>query len=281
MPLTLGCIFKDPSHLSFLKEMRYCLNSKVSDPHPETGCFLIHRAAEYGQIEIIAILLQTGDIDINFPAPQQDEFYGEAPLNIALSMRNDDMASFLITQKADVGQCSPEGEFPLIKAARINDCKIIRELIAAGADVNQENLISTHAYSVHLPFKYTNALMHALWGYQVDAARLLLDCGSAIVNSQGQSVLDYCYNDTLRNKMKKEIQKRCLGIQNRYRTLTENASLPTEVAKIVCSYLPTYPCASNFFKYQRKMTRHFNALSIAPSEQHELHKRRKINPRPA
>jgi ankyrin repeat protein len=253
---TLRSIFKDPSHLLFLERERYDLDSRLDEPHPKTGCFLIHKAAEYDQKEIVAILLQEG-IDVDFSVPEWDEFYGQTPLNIALSMENESTASFLLDQKADVEKCDLKGEFPLVKSARVGDCEKIKSLIAEGANVNKENLINPHAPSPHLPFKHRNALMYALENSRLSAATLLLDLGSAIVNSQGQSVLDYCTNNLVRKRIEEDIKTRCPVIREKYQNLVaNNTPLPKAITEIVCSHMPEYYHASNFFKlYNEKLGR--------------------------
>ncbi|MCD6040300.1 MAG: ankyrin repeat protein 26-like [Gammaproteobacteria bacterium] len=280
MPSTLRDIFKEPSHFSFLKRRGYDLDRQIDQPHPQKGYFLIQDAASCGQKEMIAILLQEG-VDINFSVSQEsDEFRGQTPLCIALSQKNNITASFLIEKKADVAKCDLEGEFALIKAVHLGDSeKIIRDLIAAGANVHQENLINPHAYPAHLPFKHRTALMYALASSSVNAAKLLLDYGAAIVNSQGQNVLDYCMNDPLRQVMKKEIEQRCLSIQKQYQILRDATSFPGEIAETVCSYLPHYPCANSFFKPSRKkMSRYLsNITEPASPKEGELSKKRKIN----
>ncbi|MCD6040007.1 MAG: Ankyrin repeat (3 copies) [Gammaproteobacteria bacterium] len=237
-------IFTKAEHIDFIKkaglelDINYIISSEIKP--------LIDKAAEYDEVEILEILYDA-KIDLCIlPNPQKNEV-GYTPLTTALGLYSDKVSVFLIEKEIGLDQADEEtGEFPLMTATRLGDTKNLLRLIEKGVNINQENLSSAWTNLKDLPYKHANALMYAVSGIRPDPIKLLIAHGAALINSQGTSVLEYCYNDYIKKIVKDQIEIQCLEAKEGYRALT-HAFLPPVISRLVNSYMPGY-IYQNFFK---------------------------------
>ncbi len=283
MPILLlkdifNILTSSPEDLKFIKKKGYNLDNPINEPHSETGSLLIHKAAHHDKEKIVATLVKEGGVDVNLPAsPSSKEFHGQTSLCIAASNRSRRTVSFLIHQKADLEKCDAWGEFPLAKAARTDDTDCLKLLLDAGANINQENLSSVFINPQNLPHKHMTALMYALENCMSDAAKLLLDYGAEVVNSQGRNALLYCSYEDVREKMKIKIEKRHTNAQRQYRVLND-FSFSDSIVKLIFGYTHGYNYNHGFFSASQKQVKSSSQSTSKPVLLREDHssKRRRV-----
>ena len=97
----------------------------------------LHSAAEVGCKEITELLIAAG-ADVN--AKIQDSFSIETPLDSAIKSNNTEIADLLRKHGAKTGEEFKKATNTLIRAARNGDAEDAKNAIAAGADVNANNV---------------------------------------------------------------------------------------------------------------------------------------------
>ncbi|KAL8721991.1 MAG: hypothetical protein Q9225_001426 [Loekoesia sp. 1 TL-2023] len=126
--------FRSPNNSAALQSDREAVNELI-EKRGLYGTTPLHRAAEYGNIEIVALLLRRG-ANIN-----AQSVYGDTPLLFALVRQHFDVATLLLDQKADMNVGDAEGYSAVHIAAERGFDDIILLLIERGADLNTRNQI--------------------------------------------------------------------------------------------------------------------------------------------
>lgn len=95
----------------------------------------LHKAAKYGNAELIIKLIQEGS-NINQP-----NLEGQTPLMLAAQADHNALAvtKLLLTQGAQVNEVDQYGNTALIYAAQAGDLSVVKELIEHGADAAIKN----------------------------------------------------------------------------------------------------------------------------------------------
>ncbi|MBP6870322.1 ankyrin repeat domain-containing protein [Candidatus Babeliales bacterium] len=120
----------------------------------------LHSACKVGNLEIVKMLLQVGNVDINC--------YGEGgftPLQYAALFGYEDIVKELLQQKnIDIHIIDGDGCQPLYVAACGGYHKIVKMLLDAGADVNHADLrgaVALHTACGHADFKVVEVLLQS------------------------------------------------------------------------------------------------------------------------
>ncbi|HEU0065715.1 MAG TPA: ankyrin repeat domain-containing protein [Sphingomonas sp.] len=101
-----------------------------------TGETALHIVTKRGDLPYINYLLQKG-ADANARDQQ-----GNTPLLIAVGGGRDDVMTVLLAFKANPNLGNSAGETPLIRAVQRRDLTLVRELVSAGADPDQADVIA-------------------------------------------------------------------------------------------------------------------------------------------
>ena len=106
--------------------------AQVNQPLP-SGETPLMTAARVGRLDAVRALVTAG-ADVN----AREHLKGQTALMWAIAESHDDVAQWLVEQKADVRARSVSGFTPLLFAARMGDRPMVTFLLAAGADINEE-----------------------------------------------------------------------------------------------------------------------------------------------
>ena len=142
--------------ISFLMHRYIELNSKNDNDGNKTA---LHLAAEYGQIDIVQLLLKEGaDVDCN------DNLNKITPLILAATKGRSEIVSILIGYNADFSK----NKFALHQASKMGHLETVKVLLSAGFDVNAEDRC------------HNRALHHAAENGHTDIVIILIQAGADI-----------------------------------------------------------------------------------------------------
>jgi ankyrin repeat protein len=126
-PLFVACQYKTPAHFEIAKFLLE--EAKAEFLANEDGFSPLHLAAQYGNIEIIKLLLDSGVVDVNL----QDN-YAQSPLVFAVSNQQYATVRFLLEHQAKIDNIDKNGYTPLIIAVINGYAAIVRLLLDWDAD---------------------------------------------------------------------------------------------------------------------------------------------------
>ena len=93
----------------------------------------LYQSSSRGDLDMVSLLISCGS-PVNFTRiPSQD-----TPLGVAIRHKQDQVASLLIQNGADVSLRSPEGQTPLLLAIATGCHRTVKDLLDAGADPNTQ-----------------------------------------------------------------------------------------------------------------------------------------------
>lgn len=241
---TFSALFKAEKQRLFLQERKYDLEDTIDQPSRNLlRSFAIHSACDdEGNVAMVKLLLLS-KIDVNLISTSQYS-EGESPLSVASSSDNEAALRLLIDQGANLHHVDMSGEFPLAKCVRRGfdkSCRNARYLLDAKADIDQENPTSTELTSPdqgHLPRRHMTALFYAVHAGSLKAAYLLIEQGASLMNSQGRTVFEYCFNERVRDKIREKVEAQQVAIRAIQGLLQEMVVLPSVINQLICSYLP-------------------------------------------
>ncbi|MFM2424375.1 MAG: ankyrin repeat-containing protein [Candidatus Parcubacteria bacterium] len=95
-----------------------------------TDWFVLHQAAQKGNLEIVAALTEAG-ADVN-----KENFDKETPLFMAVTARNEELIKYLAEKGADLNHINHELFTPLLVSVFNGDLETTKLLIELGAEVN-------------------------------------------------------------------------------------------------------------------------------------------------
>jgi ankyrin repeat protein len=110
--------------------LRHGANASLAD---NAGFAPVHAAAAFGRIEAIRALLRAG-VSVNARSTR-----GDTPLKVAAMRRQSATAIALLGERADPNLRDERGDTALHEAVRARDTALVRELLAAGAQVTANN----------------------------------------------------------------------------------------------------------------------------------------------
>lgn len=159
--------------------VQFLLDAGVSPEVYRNGNFdysALYRAAKWGFIEIVKLLVQAGE-DISRQNHMADGMHGYTALYIATTKRHQEVMKYLIESGASVTFQGAEGHSALHAAARSSCPSSINLLLEAGADVSAEAFCG--GTPLHCAAQYG----------QLEAAKLLLRAGAdpSVRNRKGLS----------------------------------------------------------------------------------------------
>mmetsp|Transcript_6220 Transcript_6220/g.9703 ORF Transcript_6220/g.9703 Transcript_6220/m.9703 type:complete len:321 (+) Transcript_6220:100-1062(+) len=105
----------------------------VNFQHPHNGLSLLHVAAEFGRVEIVRLLVESG-ASVHLATME-----GAMPLHNAASSAKTKVISLLYEMNADFNATDDEGDSPLHYAIRDSRVDSVRALLQYGADPSQAN----------------------------------------------------------------------------------------------------------------------------------------------
>jgi ankyrin repeat protein len=150
--------------------------------------------------EMIEFLLGR-NADPNFYAPRSI-----SPLQMAVAFGDVSSVRILLRHKARVEDQNPSGETALLMAAqRANGAAVIKELVAAGANIHAVNDFGD------------NAVMLAAWKHHLDTVKLLVGLGvdACAKNFEGETAIDqansYLDGDPAKLEIISFLQAKCGG----------------------------------------------------------------------
>ena len=119
---------------------------------PNSGMFLIHFAAEAGQLNCLKVISKMLNTNPNITS---NTVSGNSPLHLAVSQGNTSSAQYLIKINADIDCMDNKGQTPLLKATRgaFYDC--IQLLLSNNADPNIKSHLGESPLSVAAGFVQT------------------------------------------------------------------------------------------------------------------------------
>ena len=101
-----------------------------------SGETALHIVAKRGDERYTAFLLQKG------ANPNARDKEGNTPLMVAVQIGAEPIVALLIKGKANVNLANSSGETPLIRAVQRRDLILVRELLTAGADPDQTDVLA-------------------------------------------------------------------------------------------------------------------------------------------
>ncbi len=174
-PLSQACTNADPAFVHVLLKSGAKPNTPIA-----TGEMPLMTCAKTGSVDAVRMLIEYG-ADVNAKEPTQNQ----TALMWAAAERHADVVQALIEAHADLKANSKQGFTAIHFAARVGDLESIKELLAAGVDVNFLTYLEggTNRISNFLGISktigalgYTPLLVAVVRG-QVDLALWLLDHG--------------------------------------------------------------------------------------------------------
>ncbi|MEO8770751.1 MAG: ankyrin repeat domain-containing protein [Ferruginibacter sp.] len=99
----------------------------------------LHNAVYYGNLVNVKKSLNEG-IDIDSRMPN-----GDTPLLMAINLKNNVIADFLMDAKANIESANFNGQTPLLICAGTGNMEMLQKLIAGNANLNQQDIIGQTA----------------------------------------------------------------------------------------------------------------------------------------
>jgi hypothetical protein len=148
----------------------------------------LQAASRYGHLDCVRLLVKLGAV-VNYCPDSSKTEYSETALCSAVRKRRHDIVTFLLNSGASPNVGSVQMHFPLIKAATICDAQVCRELIMAGAKVDQVDRLGSNALYCAIGWGGSNECPEETRRGCAETVRVLVELG-ADVNVSGHKMAD-------------------------------------------------------------------------------------------
>ncbi len=187
----------------FFEKLGYDIDQTIDMPHPDTQRTPLHDAVVKGNEKVVQQLLeQKVDVNQYYNSNDLESCPSGTPFLLAVYKNRPNIAELLLAyphQKVKAEACDGNG-VPAVSNA-VSRIKVLATLLRAGVNVDQETFSEGNADN------YMTALMYAVSGARMTAAKLLIRYGASLKNSQNKSIFDYCFDEIVEEGIKKYITR--------------------------------------------------------------------------